>query len=301
MTESEAKVVVDELMTEIGEVKGQSAALQTADVLSELCSEKFKKICKKTFGVTDGILASIDATELICALIDAEYNSTSEEEKNKKLIDATESLLKISSKIVGLTPGVGALLGDTVDMGAACLNGGMKVVNTRVEQLRDCDEAIKNSSVSGVKTAAKNLKGTKEDMEALNYALGVLERTKGIYVDYGVDCSELEGSIRALKELRLQYYAQQAKTLKEINELLGRNYVDLEAASSALMRAADDIYDNAGKVVVDPLILDLDNNGYDITSQANGTHFDLDGNGIIDDGTEVFGDNHVLKNLIKSA
>ncbi|MCR5109557.1 MAG: hypothetical protein K6B38_01415, partial [Ruminococcus sp.] len=67
---------------------------------------------------------------------------------------------------------------------------------------------------------------------------------------------------------------------------------------------------------VDPLILDLDKNGFDIETRKNGTHFDLntdgfaekinwtntDGilavdlnkNGTIDDGGEVFGDYHLL-------
>jgi hypothetical protein len=69
-------------------------------------------------------------------------------------------------------------------------------------------------------------------------------------------------------------------------------------------------------VVVDPLILDLDGDGFDITTKKDGTYFDLNsdgfaekinwtredgilaidknGNGTIDNGAEVFGDYHIM-------
>ncbi len=91
------------------------------------------------------------------------------------------------------------------------------------------------------------------------------------------------------------------------------SYEDIAKYLSLLLNKS---YEEAMKTVIDPLIFDLNGDGFDITPKAGGTYFDIDcngfaekinwtntdailaidlnENGIVDDGTEVFGDRHLM-------
>ena len=89
----------------------------------------------------------------------------------------------------------------------------------------------------------------------------------------------------------------------------------INTSSDAFSSITSD-FDTASTVTYDPLILDLNGNGFEINSKENGVYFDLNndgfaekinwtssdailaidknGNGKIDDGSEAFGDYHLL-------
>ena len=92
----------------------------------------------------------------------------------------------------------------------------------------------------------------------------------------------------------------------------------LDDISKISMESSDDKLSVAEKTVYDPLILDINGDGYDISSKKEGAYFDLNGdgfaekinwtttdailaidkngNGNIDNGNEVFGDFFILEN-----
>lgn len=94
-------------------------------------------------------------------------------------------------------------------------------------------------------------------------------------------------------------------------------YCSLTDEISILYNLRDNL-NNASGAVYDPILLDLNGNGYEIERKSSGAYFDLNcdgfaerinwttkdailavdknGNGIIDDGNEVFGDFFVLEN-----
>lgn len=100
------------------------------------------------------------------------------------------------------------------------------------------------------------------------------------------------------------------------------NYMDPDKNAGDGMGGAAGDAGNAEGAKVDPLILDINKNGFDIETKKYGAHFDLncDGfaekinwtrkdailaldknhNGAIDDGSEVFGDYHLLADGIKA-
>ena len=70
------------------------------------------------------------------------------------------------------------------------------------------------------------------------------------------------------------------KALESYRNLTGIKYRDLDDVAMELMIYAEAVYENAGIVrQVDPLIFDLGDDGFDITTKADGTYFDLDANG----------------------
>jgi Ca2+-binding RTX toxin-like protein len=138
-----------------------------------------------------------------------------------------------------------------------------------------------------------------------------------------------EGNIRdEIEEIGDPDNTAEIEKLKGLNELLRilealrnppestvsettREYYQIQA-QQALFHQAEDGFATA-HVVVDPLVVDLDGNGFETTGQADGVYFDLDNNGfaektswisggndgfialdlnengIIDNGTELFG------------
>ena len=99
-------------------------------------------------------------------------------------------------------------------------------------------------------------------------------------------------------------------------------FMDAEAVAKQNIAEAEKSANNAERAKVDPLILDINGDGFNIETKKYGAHFDLNcngfaerinwtrqdailaldknGNGKIDDGSEVFGDFHLLADGTKA-
>ena len=127
---------------------------------------------------------------------------------------------------------------------------------------------------------------------------------------YGVSTIE-EDFFRILDELGIS-----AKKIDCFAELMGSGVYPILSVVRRSMKSVLSKIDAASKAKVDPLILDLDGDGYNVETKEDGAYFDLDGNGFaerlnwtkrdgflcldlngngsIDSGAELFGDNTVL-------
>ena len=123
-------------------------------------------------------------------------------------------------------------------------------------------------------------------------------------------------------ELEKQGYNFNGMTVEEIGEKLRTGDGFEIKSADAIVNYAINTYlsvSSAQRLRVDPLIIDLDKNGFELTDVENGVHFDMDrngidektgwitgadaflaldrnGDGIINDSGELFGDRTYLKN-----
>ena len=198
-------------------------------------------------------------------------------------------------------------------------------------ELRDCYGLLSPELKDSFSDAISRLETQKREIIETNCALNSLKR------DIKAAKEEhlfFEDSINV--ELLTNTYNN---TLKNNSELLQANGGEDTPLYSALLndflssydsgycKLTDDIkllyklresINNASGAVYDPILLDLNGNGYEIERKSSGAYFDLNcdgfaerinwttkdailavdknGNGIIDDGNEVFGDFFVLEN-----
>ena len=131
-------------------------------------------------------------------------------------------------------------------------------------------------------------------------------------------CDQIDKSIDStnLPEHEKERLKEQMKKIFCTDEIKTATVDSLKDVKSSFTSAAK------ARVVYDPLIFDLDGDGFNIENKENGTHFDLDnngfaekinwtskdgflcldlnGNGIIDNGGELFGDSTLLADGTKA-
>lgn len=212
---------------------------------------------------------------------------------------------------------IGPFLSGVLEQGAECLSAGSKIVNTFVGKIKEAEEAVDNPNSSNVKAAVKKLQNTSSQMASINTAINNLQATRDVYKGLGANTDRIDKEIDNLKKVQKLYYNKAKSVVDKFNEKLGTNFSDVDELAKNVMSMSDEMYNKAFSVRVDPLIFDLGNDGFDIQKKKDGAYFDLNcdgfaekvnwtntdailaidinGNGIIDDGSEVFGDRHLMR------
>lgn len=251
------------------------------------------------------------------------------------ILEQTNNVLSTIAGYAGFIPGIyGTPLDFTtiiLSVANQCLDAGTKIITKHIQQINDIQEQIE--------IALGNKKPINE-----------FERLGQTLQAYGVPTDVISKYISALKELddalssadinTGSFGSQVDSAMETWNDPVTGGKAAYDAANKAAQKYRDsfdkdgnyigDPGDNNGNHAggaaggandaegarVDPLILDLNNDGFDIETKKFGAHFDLncDGfaekinwtrkdailaldknhNGLIDDGSEVFGDFHLL-------
>ncbi len=330
MTREEAEQVVEKLYGDVSVSLKQNTADEILSNLSEYTSKDVSKMIKRTLGTKSIVGAGENLVEMIQNIIKA--NQRPENSWNYKNA-AVGNLLNLSSNLTGLT-GVDSLYLTNVLTGAGdCLRKGVDVTSEFVNRLDEINKAISNPiDVTPVESeevrkareeggcAEKIAKKIQKVSEIARKSADQMAVAKVVQLGLGAAGINNPGITKYVNDTEENWKQIQIgvnKALEAYRNLTGIKYRDLDDVAMELMLYAEIIYENAGIVrQVDPLILDLGDDGFDITTKADGTYFDLDangfaermnwtstdgilaidlnGNGMIDDGREVFGDNHLL-------
>ncbi len=203
------------------------------------------------------------------------------------------------------------------DMGAHCLATGYEIVSKYKKRLLMLEElmneGIKKKDITELAEGDEDLK----ELAQLSKDLKELARFSEL-LECNSDSQGVNSEIARTMALCEETYELQAKVVTSITLKLGESYIDMNTVPTEDMGNASVEVGTAEKTAVDPIVLDIDGDGFDIEKKVSGTYFDLncDGfaerinwtredailtldknsNGVVDDGREVFGDYHLLAN-----
>lgn len=264
-------------------------------------------------GAADALNISGNILDVIKQINDAN-SAEFEEERNAALGYALRDALRIGSTLTGRLPGImGEAVSATLQTASDALESGIMIIQGYVNFLKEFDRQVENM-ING-----ESDKNTIEGMEVI--------------CEVGEICqdllsSEVKQQLSGFNSLINEYYSAlndyENKTQKDIdgNGAIGNhgynpnNHGGSDGTNNS-GSDADDKFNNGKTSKVDPLVIDLKNNGFLPSSLESGANFDLDVNGmaerinwiqeddvilaydknedgIINDGSEVFGDNTVL-------
>ena len=250
------------------------------------------------------------------------YNNAEDDSAKAAAVGAGFSaVLGFASNAAGYIPGFyGDVISTTFNTAVQALNTGMGIINGYISRLKDyeaelddimdniADESIKAEEITEIATYAEVLapfinSSTLNDIKSLSLA----------YAEFGSEINNYEHKNNV--------------DINSDNKVGGASYTpdnhggkdEEDGGTSGGGNDAEDQFNDGENSRVDPIIVDLNNDGFNPSSLKNGTNFDLDANGmaerinwvqgddailaydknedgIINDGTEVFGDNTVLEN-----
>lgn len=205
---------------------------------------------------------------------------------------------------------------------ADCLNFGLNVVQTRLDQLEMYDallDDVLNDDVCDASSLNANsacIVGTKNEVsnlqQSIRFAQSVLEAMNVL----GYSTVSINNSIQEANECLNQISTWESSIISKVQDVTGEPFTDLDAIAKEHLEEVEKETNGAEKTRVDPLILDIGGDGFQIEKKKFGAYFDLNcngfaerinwtkqdailaldknHNGIIDDGSEVFGDFHLL-------
>ncbi|MDD6827015.1 MAG: calcium-binding protein, partial [Oscillospiraceae bacterium] len=260
-----------------------------------------------------------DSADIFKAL--DKYSATSNESEKMIQVSIIEQrLFDFSSRVLGggkthgieVSFGVSAYVTTVLAVASSCLNWGTNIISAHVELLDDYAYLLDNNFDEEA-LLQKKLKEIKKSGTSYEKTIVLASKVSEIIED----CKYLDGNVSSvsnqLSEFKNMINAANDKGRKYVG---GDIYTDVNENTKDKMNEAENETDNSKKKKVDPLILDLDGDGYNIESKKNGTYFDLNcngfaerinwtrrdailaldknQNGLIDDGSEVFGDYHLL-------
>lgn len=253
------------------------------------------------------------------------YGNAKGSEKSAALAIATKGVLSAFGTISGMVPSTGPV-SMAFSIASTCLEEGISIVSKRVNQIEELNQEIDkilHHNAQPTRTwddwESKMVEagGDKKEVENLVKFFKLWQQA---YPNESNQNSEFKNQLGTLENLSNEFDTQYSKIANFVNSHKNDKdnrdlFMDPPGNSGGWQNQNND-FEGSKKAKVDPLILDLDNDGFDIESKKLGTYFDLncdgfaerinwtrkdavlaldkDGNGLIDDGGEVFGDYHLL-------
>ncbi|WP_295086923.1 calcium-binding protein [Ruminococcus sp.] len=269
----------------------------------------------------------------------SKYNSTDDpSDKATILANSMVNVFNVASNFSGLIPGtVGDICSEVFKTASKTLEKGIKLISGYVKQLKELDEEIE-----------KIVNGDEGQMD-INECREFVEYGQA-YKPFLND--EMRQAVDDKAKILLEY--EQSKKNYEVEkkvDLDGDGFVADEPydpqkhnqpgggnggsggnggngnggnGNGGAGSEADNNFQNGANLNVDPIVLDMNNDGFDPTNVNEGVNFDLDANGMaerinwtngdeallaydrnkdgmINDGTEVFGDNTPMADGSKAA
>ncbi len=248
------------------------------------------------------------------------YNSdVADDEKQIAVAKMFHGILDISSTVTEFIPGLmDDLVSTTLSTAAQTLETGIAVIGDYVNRLMALEEELEEIS-SDEQYTLEGMEVICEVAEAFKPFLDsdVLAIAQG----YNNQLSEFKSAVNT-------YESNKGVDINGDGEIGGEPYDPDKHGSgddsdngneNGGGEEAEEQFNNGERSRVDPIVLDLNNDGFNPTSLKNGVNFDLDANGmaerinwiqnddailaydknedgIINNGTEVFGDNTILEN-----
>ena len=252
-----------------------------------------------------------------------------ESKKNAAFGQITSQFMDILGTAIGYVPGC-KYTSLVLYVASDCLEAGTNIISKHIEQIREVerqiDEALGNKEpVNNWEELEQQLRDAGASESDIKALIDALKKLDDALSGSGVDTGTLHDNVTAMENMWNDPENGAKAAYKDANDAAQKyrdsfdedgNYIDPDKnAGDGMGGAAGDTGDAEG-ARVDPLILDLNKDGFDIETKKFGAHFDLncDGfaekinwtrkdailaldknhNGLIDNGSEVFGDFHLL-------
>lgn len=291
-----------------GTHKDYSKWIANADALIS-GAEDLVSLSEQAFNIAEGI-------DTLGDLLGLEGNNA---DRGRAIQKITSGLLHMSSTIVSHVPGIaGECVSTILSVAADTFDKGATIIVNYIQMLEELDEAIEE--IIGENN--ESIQSDKEGIQALN-------EMAEAYKDFLP--SSIKNQINELNQTLSDYetavnnYENKKQTdVDGDGKIAGGKSYNPDDKGNAGGSDADGKFNDGKTSRVDPIVLDLGNNGFNPTSLNGGVNFDLDGNGmaerinwiqgddailaydknedgVINDGTEVFGDNTILKSGEKAA
>lgn len=318
MTDQEVQKILDDMREEVGRNITITNLEELEGYLLELKSEEFRLGINSVLGTVDAYNTGNTIGDLIINLLKANEAGEGSLEYKSCMDAAAADVMNLMGTVTGFVPGVGFILTNACTLASGLMNTGSKLVKEHLSQYEEINKALEEDNVTAIRDGAKTIAHNQAKISQLQNTVQYLKNSRDFYINLGLDTSELDSKIGELESELDDLNSGQEEVLSNINDKFGTDYETLEEAAEDLMTAADDIFSQESSKIVDPLVFDLDGNGFDIHKKTDGTYFDLNGdgfaektnwtstdaflaydkneNGMIDDGTELFGDSHLLAN-----
>lgn len=300
--------------------------------VSDSVSKLTKNVHLAASITTDTILSLINLSNIL-EYVDDYRNAKEikdEYEQNKAFSGITQNAMDILGTIVGYVPGC-SYTSLVLYVASDCLEAGTKIISKHIEQIRDVerqiDEALgRKEPIDKWGELEQQLKDAGASESDIKSLIGALKKLDSALSGSGVDTGNFHDNVTAMENM-WNDPENGAKAAYDAANTAAQKYRDsFDENGKYIGDPGDNNGNHAGGAAggandaegarVDPLILDLNKDGFDIETKKFGAHFDLncDGfaekinwtrkdailaldknhNGLIDDGSEVFGDFHLL-------
>ena len=297
------------LIDGIGSIEAIVQSSSLKDALSTYASYMDKTYLN---GKYKGALSGLDELDDIVSSVEdlsrikEGLNNSDDAIRRRVLLKLGDMFFEFGKKAAGkLPPLISNLVEFQFELGQKLLNEGAAIINNHIDQLEECDDIL-NAVLYGDYDGESLTKIVSDmrDYQKLCDALKVFTDAAG--KDLNEELDKMESICQAYDE------AVERGKIPSGNDWMSPTGKD--AADDA-----DDGYGESSKTPPprDPLVIDLGKSGIELTNVENGVYFDLDknglaektawiggedgflvldrnGNGIIDDGGELFGDQTVM-------
>ena len=280
--------------------------------------DKYKKYINGIDKIAEGVEVGLQLADSVFGIANAikDYKSAEDaSERNTAVANGFKEILEAAAVGSEYLPGLlGDVISATLDTAAVVLERGIDLFSSYVDKLkaldRACDELVYDEPTQ------YQVEGREVLCEAGEALAPFLNQ-------------DMKNRLQAFQEQSAKEQAAFQNYEEKTNQDLdgdgnsgGKPYEpgkkdEGNGNSSGGGSSANNQFNNGKTSRVDPIVLDLANNGFNPTTLADGVNFDLDGNGMaerinwvqgddailaydrngdgaINDGTEVFGDNTLL-------